>query len=801
MNKDHIRNVYNINLDWKFQLGSEPRSWQKGFDDNNWRNINIPHDWSVEQPFDIKHSSGTGYLPGGTGVYRKHFYLPKELEGKRVYVTFDGVYNNSMVWCNSYFLGKRPFGYTEIIYDITDFACFGDVPNVLSVRVTHENTGDSRWFTGSGIYRKVTVTIKDNICIDNNGVFVSVKKADNENADLNVQTSVVNKTQNDTEIIVRNFLYDDKDSLVSTEEETQVVSANSSITNNQNMSINLPKLWSIESPYLYLCITEIEKDGIVVDREKTVTGIRTFEFDANKGFFLNGENTKLKGVCVHHDAGCLGAAVREKVWRRRLYSLKEMGCNAIRMSHNPHMPELYDLCDELGFLVIDEAFDEWEGVKNKWTQGHNVYPPAHYGYYEDFPEWHEKDLAAMILRDRNHPSIILWSIGNEVDYPNDPYCHPNFDTMTGNNDANKPAAERQYDINRPNAERLVIIAKELVSIVKRHDLTRPVTAALAFPELSNIIGYADCLDVVGYNYKEFLYEEDHEKYPDNIILGSENGKNLDQWLAVKNNEYISGQFLWTGIDFLGETKGWPRHGSEAGLLNLASFEKPSYYFRQSLWSSKPMVKLFASYSNNDSDSEKWNSGIYNKNLIHSWNFLMDEVVEVTCFTNCVSTELFLNGKSLGVKNANNTEEYYITWTLPYEKGELKAVSIDEAGNVYEDVLITSGAAAGIKLDCVDKEIAANGLDMTHVLLDIVDSEGNVVNNAQDLINVSLDGPGVILGIENGDLEDNTPYSLTYRRTHNGKLLVYIGSTTDKGVIKVKAKANKLKLGEVNIICK
>lgn len=793
MDKIKMRKTYHLNLEWKFHLGDEPRAWQKGFDDKAWRTVNLPHDWSVEQPFDKKHSSGTGYLPGGIGFYRKQFFLPKELEGKRVYVTFDGVYNNSMVWCNSYYLGKRPSGYTQFIYDLTDFACFGDEPNIITVKVDHKDIADSRWFTGSGIYRKVTLTVTDHIYIDHYGVFVSVEKTDQKSAILSIQTSVRNRTGESAQIIIRNSVYNAEYELVATAEESVVVQGDEVVTGSQKIKVNEPNLWSVNTPYLYTCKTEIEKEGMVIDEKQTMTGIRTFAFDAKKGFFLNGENMKLKGVCVHHDAGCLGAAVRKKVWRRRLESLKKVGCNAIRMSHNPHMPELYDLCDELGFLVIDEAFDEWEGVKNKWAQGHNVYPPAHYGYYEDFPDWHERDLSTMVLRGRNHPSIILWSIGNEVDYPNDPYCHPNFKTTTGNNDANKPAAERQYDPNKPNAERLVTIAKKLVSIVKKHDQTRPVTAALAFPELSNLTGYADCLDVVGYNYKEHLYEEDHKRYPDRILLGSENGKELEQWLAVKDKEYISAQFLWTGIDFLGETQGWPSHGSEAGILDIAGFEKVSYYFRQSLWSDKPMIKLFASY-----DEPRSKYYLYNKNLVSSWNFMQDEDVYVTCLTNCKKVELFLNDRSLGSQYLKDDSRSYLIWKVPFEKGELKAIAIDEKGQKYEEFLNTGGAPAGLQMYCTDPQITADGLDMAHVIVEIVDGSGQLVSRAEDLIYVSIEGPGQILGLENGNLEDNTPYALRCRRAYNGKLLIYIGSTPESGEIKVKAQARGLKSAEVII---
>lgn len=794
MNKSVIHKTIDL-ADWKFKLGEEQYAWYKGFDDSSWRTVNIPHDWAVEHPFSTSHSSGTGYLPGGTGNYRKTFHLPGECSGMRVYVVFDGVYNNSMVWCNSYYLGKRPNGYTQFIYDITDFACFGDTPNVLTVKVDHRYVADSRWYTGSGIYRKVTVVLKNNILIPVNGVFVSTRTADTNSALLEIQTTVKNTTQEDADISVCHTLYSGDEPVASCENQVSA-EKESEISDLQMLEVLSPRLWSPENPFLYTLVTEIRKDGIVFDREKTVTGIRTFQFCADRGFFLNGENMKLKGVCVHHDAGCLGAAVRKKVWERRLKKLKEMGCNAIRMSHNPHMPELYDLCDELGFLVIDEAFDEWEGVKNKWVKGHNVYPPAHYGYYEDFPVWHEADLTQMILRDRNHPSVILWSIGNEIDYPNDPYCHPMFKMVTGNNDKNKPLSERLYDPNRPNAERLVEIAKRLAAIVKKLDATRPVTAALAFPELSNITGLADCLDVVGYNYKEHLYEEDHRKYPGKIILGTENTKGLKEWEYVIRNDFISGQFLWTGIDFLGETQGWPCHGSEAGLLDIAGFEKPNFYFRQSLWSDKPMVKLFTS-----SKEDRFESFDYNKDLTLLWNYPEGKMVQVVCFTNCNETELFINEKSYGRKKIQDYPDGYITWIVPFTQGELRAVATNDKGETAECVLKTTGEPAAVRLACTDDFLMADQGDITHVIAEIIDSEGNVVCNAENEIHVTVDGEGSLLGLESGNLWDTTPYYEPFRRTYNGRLLIYVEAGREEGNVKVTAKAEGLKTAEIIIPCR
>lgn len=780
--------MINLNCDWKFTRNDDRRAWQKRYDDSEWQDITLPHDWSVGEPFDINNSSGTGYLAAGKGWYRKRFFISAEDAGKRVYITFDGVYNNSQVWCNGYYLGKRPYGYSTFTYDITDFACFGDIENVVCVFVNHEHLADSRWFTGSGIYRKVTLTIKDQVSIDNNGLFVSTKESDAEKAVLSVQCAITNHTDKNAEIkVIYSFSNEEKYN-----GGIYSVSAGETINAECALNVRKPKLWSPDSPDLYKLKAEIEKDGGVTDSETVITGIRTFYFDADKGFFLNGVNLKMKGVCVHHDAGCLGAAAVKKVWERRLEKLKEMGCNAIRMSHNPHMPELYDLCDSMGFLVIDEAFDEWEGVKNKWQCGHNVYPPAQYGYSEDFPAWHEADLTAMVLRDRNHPSVILWSIGNEIDYPNDPYVYPGLKRLVGNNDANKPEYEQVYDPSRPDAKRLAVVAKKLMAIVKKHDCTRPVTAALAFPELSNLSGFADVLDVVGYNYKEQYYKQDHENYSGRVIFGSENGHHLNAWLDVVNNDYISGQFLWTGIDFLGETRGWPCHGSQAGLLDVAGFEKPSYYFRKSLWLDKPVLQLAATYC-----EEKAKEARPANDFRLGWNFETDKQVKVAAYTNCESVELFLNGESIGVKNsADNKDKYYLTWELPFKKGELSAVGTTVGGEQCTCSLKTYGAPAALKLTAKDPLICADGQDITHIEINVVDCDGELSANACPNIQITVEGEGTLLGIESGNLFDNTPYSSKERRANNGKLLIYIRSTKQAGEIKATASSRGLLNGSV-----
>ncbi|MBO4367390.1 MAG: glycoside hydrolase family 2 protein, partial [Clostridia bacterium] len=523
-----------MDTDWLYHYGDAADAGFMGYDDRGWRHVTLPHDWAVEYPFDKAHSSGTGYLPGGTAWYRRHFSLPEDIGEKDVHIAFEGVYGRARVWINSNYLGAHAYKYTSFSMDLTPFAKPGE--NVIAVRVEHDETADSRWYTGSGICRHVYLETAPKGGFVRDSLFVRTGRLSEDGAALTVDY----ETGGMKDITFR--LIDDEGSIAA---ETHADTPRGTVV----LSVPDPHPWSPDDPYLYT-LSCTAASGNDVDTETIPAGIRVFSFDPDKGFFLNGTGMKIKGVCVHHDAGCLGAAVPESVWERRLRKLKEAGCNALRTAHNPPDPGLLDLCDRMGFLVMDEAFDEWEGIKNKWWQGHNVYPPRHYGYGEDFPEWHVRDLESMVLRDRNHPSIVIWSIGNEIDYPNDPYVTPLFDEVLGNNDAGKPAAERVYDPRKPDAGRLAVIAKELTGIVHRLDSTRPVLSALSFPELSNLTGFADALDIVGYNYREHFYKADHAAYPGRVLLGSENSHASAAWYAVRDNAFISAQFLWTGIDFL-----------------------------------------------------------------------------------------------------------------------------------------------------------------------------------------------------------------------------------------------------------
>ncbi len=591
-----------LNDNCRFRYGECEEAWYKGYDDSEWEEVFLPHDYAIEAPFSTEYSSGTGYLRGGTAWYRLYVRIPEEYKGKKLTVVFDGIYKNSMVWVNSYYMGKRPYGYSEISYDISHAASYGDDLTEISVKVIHEDIADSRWYTGSGIWRDVHLKVSEPVTTALHGVFFHADNIEDMRDEDSVRRAAWAEVAADCEIECGHHGMTDNSgvagpisvrAVLKDKAGEEVLVMKSSVTSDMRSGdgfrltlkgkVDSPLLWSVDAPYLYTLITELTVDGNTYVTDVSSVGIRDVRFDPDKGFFLNGINMKLKGVCLHHDGGVLGAAMKKEVLRRRLQLLKKTGCNAIRCSHNPHMPGLYELCDEMGFLVMDEAFDEWENAKNKWSVGHNVYPPRHEGYYEDFPEWHEKDLRTMIRRDRNHPSVILYSMGNEIDYPNDPYCHPSFQNMTGNNDANKPARERQYDPCKPNMERLSCIAARLTAISRDEDPTREPTLAVAFPELSADTGYIDSLRIVGYNYKEHLYEKDHRRFPDKVFLGSENGHDKSAWEAVEANEYICGQFLWTGIDYLGEAAGWPVHGSPAGLITTAGFTKDRFHERAALW--------------------------------------------------------------------------------------------------------------------------------------------------------------------------------------------------------------------------
>lgn len=778
--------VTDFNSDWKFFKGDLPGAEVASFNDAAWRKLTLPHDWSIEGPFSRENASGTGFLPGGIGWYRKSFIIPKSEKGRKVFVYFGGIYNNSQVWINGKLLGTRPNGYISFQYDLTPFIQFGR-QNIIAVRVDHSKFGDSRWYTGSGIYRDVKLLTTPAIHISQWGVFANARDVSEAKGILSVEVKVLNETGKSAGLTVSNYLIAGEDTVKELTQEVIVESSSEKILKGE-MSIENPVLWDIDNPFLYSLLTVIRGRGIN-DTMIIRTGFRNIRFDADKGFFLNGVNLKLKGICMHHDAGSLGAAVPVKEFSRRLDILKELGCNAIRTSHNPFSTEFLDLCDEKGFLVIGEAFDEWELPKKKWIEGWNKGTPGKDGYASDFEKWHEVDLRDMILRDRNHVSIIMWSIGNEIDYPNDPYSHPILNT-----EAN-PQTWAKYSDNLPHARRLGEVAADLAGIVKKLDTSRPVTAGLASALMSNETGYSDVLDVAGYNYQEFRYAPDHQKYPKRVLYGSENGMSLEAWNAVADNDYVMGQFLWTGIEYLGEAREFPARHSTSGIIDLAGNKKPEFYFRQSLWSKKPMVFI----GTTDRLNENGPSNLWaHKRVDPVWNWDEGKKISVNVFSNCEEVELYLNDKSLGTKKMADFQNRSITWEVPFERGTLKAVAMSGGKQLVTHVLKTTGPVVSVKAESDAKDLKAAKGDIAHIFVTLCDGGGNVVYNAENEITCEVSGPVKILGMEDANPRNTEDYKDNKQKSYHGRLLVYVQSLDEPGEAVIRISADTLSGAEVKL---
>jgi beta-galactosidase len=768
------RTNLDFDFNWRFAKDNFATAEMAAFDDSSWRTVNLPHDWSIEGPFSAEYGSGNGYAPGGVGWYRKHFKLDEIDKDKFVTIEFDGVYNNSEVWINGLLVGRRPYGYSSFQYDLTPHLKFGADENIIAVRVDHSKFADSRWYTGSGIYRHVRLRVNDKLRIKHWGTYITTPEVNNDSAVIHIERAIKNDYEQAKEFLLQSDIVTTDGQIVASRSAQGTLDPKAEQNLVQEIKIDNPQLWSIENPVLYTLRSSIKQDDRVIDEVTTAFGIRTIIFDPNKGFFLNGKSTKLKGVCLHHDAGCLGAAVPEKVLERRLRLIKELGANAIRTSHNPPAPELLDICDRLGLLVKDEAFDEFTPPKNKWMTGWNNGEPSRFGYGEDFLQWSVTDIQDMVRRDRNHPCIIMWSIGNEIDYRNDPFSHP----VLGNN----------YRPEQPPAENMVKYAKPLIEAVKKLDKTRPVTAALATIEVSNAIGLAQMLDVVGYNYQEKFYETDHKNYPKRVIFGSENGDEYNNWAVVRDNDYVAGQFLWTGIDYLGEAGRWPNTANGAGLLDLCGFKKPIGWFRQSLWSDKPMVYIYAS-GNRGGGGRGRGRGARGT---ERWNWPEGTSVNVLCYTNCTEVSLVLNNNPIGTKSYSEARNGLLTWTVSYAPGELKAVGLNNGQGVCEYSLRTTGPASRIELLPDTNQIHTDGKDICHVEFRITDDKGVLVQDADNEVVFEVQGPGNIIGIGNGNLNNIEDYKDNKHKAYNGRGLAILQSKFKKpGKIKIKATSEGL----------
>lgn len=768
-----------FNDGWLFRLADDSVFAQASYNDNRWRRLSLPHDWSIEGQLSPTLASCTGYLPGGTAWYRKHFEITDD--APRHYIYFEGVYNRSEVYLNGHLLGKRPNGYISFMYDLTPYLKEGD--NVLSVRVDHSRYADSRWYTGSGIYRDVWLIAAPETHLAQWGVGWHATSLTDRQATIAVDVEVQKHAPATDRLELTATLFDAAGKQVA-KRRTRVSDRKEGITKERlTLKVAQPHRWNPDSPYLYTLKTELLSNSRRIDGCETRVGLRTLHFDPDKGFALNGRPMKVKGVCLHHDAGVLGAVVPPEVWRRRLCNLKEIGVNAIRMSHNPQAPVVYDLCDELGLLIMDEASDEWEFPKRKWVKGWNRGEPSFDGTFDFFKEWIEQDVTDMVRRDRNHPSVFLWSIGNEVDYPNDPYSHPILDGST----ISQPMFGG-YKPDAPDAMRIGVIAKRLAARVRAIDTSRPVTGALAGVVMSNQTEYPDAIDVVGYNYTEDRYDEDHATYPRRIIYGSENRSDLDAWNAVKNREFIFGQFIWTGTDYLGESGAWPSRGLYTGLLDFGSFTKPRGHFRASLWSEKPVTYIGTYPGHEYLSIDAWDI----------WNYEPGQMIRVVCYTNAPQARLLLDGKVVGEMKAYDEKSGVIHWDIPYEAGELKAEGCDKEGNVLSSYSIRSSGLPYALRVSADRTKLDRDHTIAHLTVEVIDEQGVVVKLGDNEITCTIEGPARLLGLEGSNNSDMSDYTDNRHRAYHGRLLAYIQSTGEEGQIRVRFTSPLLKGAETVI---
>lgn len=750
--------------DWLFRLGDEGGIEKPDFADSGWRRLNVPHDWSIEGPFDAKNPTGGagGFLPSGIGWYRKHFTVPSNQSGKRVFVEFDGVMANSEVWINGAKVGGRPYGYVSFGFDLTPHIKFGQ-DNVIAVRADNSGQPASRWYTGAGIYRHVRLLVTDPVRLETWGTFVSTPAVSEKEATVKVSAEVNNRSGAAGNVRLEIRLLDPSGKTVAKGETGEQAITAGQITNfEQQLTVKNPKRWNLETPYLYKAVIKVVSRGKTLDDETVPFGIRHFEFVPATGFWLNGKNFKLKGACLHHDGSAFGAAVPLAVWEKRLNELRKLGVNAIRTAHNPVAPEFLDLTDRMGFIVMDELFDQWTVAKNPFD------------YHRDFEEWSKIDIRDTVRRDRNHPSIVIYSAGNEI-----------------------------HDTPKPDLAKRIL--RGLIDEFHANDSTRPVTQALFRPNVSKDYdnGLADMLDVVGQNYREKEILAAYKQNPKRKILGTENTHDLNQWVAMRDNPEYSGQFIWAGIDYLGEAYRWPNYAFGRGLLYRTGDMKPLAYQRQSWWSDKPMVHIsrrtqVSQLSPTDPGYEPIEQR-RTQILFPDWTPKNPEAHKenVEIYSNCEEVELFLNGKSLGPK-AKPADDSPRNWSVDYEPGTIRAVGKNGGKIVAEQELKTAGKAAKIVVSVDRTHIANNWDDVVFITATIVDANGIVIPNASDLIEFGAAGSGSIVGVDSADNADHDPFQATKRKAYNGWCVAYIKANKDSGKITVTAKSGGLAGNTVTI---
>ena len=771
--------------DWRFVLADSAQMSKTDYDDSRWRVLDVPHDWAIEGDFYAGNPSGAGggALPGGIGWYRKHFTLgdcETQMSESRFFLEFDGVYMNSTVYVNGQEVGFRPYGYSSFEYDITPFVREGE--NVVAVRVDNSDQPNSRWYSGCGIYRHVWLTKTAPVHVAHWGVFADASVVKGKGR-LNIEVSLENLTKGIVPI-VRNTLIDPNGKIVGKSSGLKSV-----------INVSKPRLWSCETPNIYNVRTEVVVGGKVIDTYETTTGFRSFKFDPQTGFWLNGKNFKLNGVCEHHDFGCLGAALNEDAMHRKLTKLKAMGVNSIRSSHNPPAPELLNMCDTMGLIVMDESFDMW---RRKKTQN---------DYARFFDEWHERDLTDLVLRDRNHPSILMWSIGNEV---LEQWSSAEADTLTleqanlilnAGHDASTLAKDGELSVQS-------LLTQHLAEIVKRYDTSRPITAGCNEPSPNNHLFKSGAIDIIGFNYHHQWVKDVPTNFPGKPFIFSESVSALqtrgfymmpsdsvyvapkqwwlpytdptymcsaydnfhaswsstheETWDVVKHNAFVGGQYIWTGFDYIGEPTpyGFPARSSYFGIIDLAGFPKDSYYMYQSEWTSKPVLHLFP-----------------------HWNWVPGDEIDMWCYyNNADEVELFINGKSQGVRKKVDSHQYHVMWRVIFDPGEVKVVARKDGKEVGQQTIKTAGAPDHIRLS-----YDYRGKTTDFIVAEVVDKDGNLCPWADDEIYFIYEGEGSILGTDNGCQTSMERFTAPHRKAFFGKCLVVA-----KGKGSITAKSATLK---------
>ena len=739
------RIIQSFDKDWRFYKGDTTGAEQVQFNDVSWRSLDVPHDWSIEGPYDRDNptSRGGGYLPAGKGWYRKSFSLDDSYKGKKVFIEFDGVMANSEVWINGSYLGKRPYGYISFCYELTKQLLIGKATtNILVVKADNSLQPASRYYTGAGIYRHVRLVATEPVHIDQWGIFITTPSVTADKTTVNIKSKVINASAAPGDYTIENTIIDATGKTVKTVQRKQKIAAGNEVDVSQDIELTNPRLWSFDQPMLYKMVTTIRKGKVVIDEQTNTFGIRSIRFEPATGFWINDKNVKLKGVCLHHDGGAVGAAVPAGIWRRRLALLKQAGVNAIRTAHNPVAPEFLDLCDEMGFAVMDETFDTWTAKKPNGTYGYNLH----------FSEWWEHDTRAMVKRDRNHPSIVIYSVGNEI--------HDNLNDAEG---------FKKY--------------KDQQDLIHQHDGTRPVTMALFRPGSSKVYdnGFAQTMDVVGQNYRENELVAAHEAHADWKVIGTENGHTLTAWLALRDKPYMAGQFLWVGIDYLGEAD-WPATTHTSALFDRVGNWRTNGIQRQSWWYDQPVVHMVRRADN---------AG--NGDWVADWtpaDFGTYDEARIQVYSNCEEVELFLNGRSIGAK-PKPADDSPRNWEINFEKGILKAVGRNNGKEVATEILQTAGAPAKIIIS-TDQPVLTNDFnDLAIVTATIVDANGIRCPNDDRMLRFTIAGEAVIAAVDNGNPISHESYQGTQYAAFKGKAKAIIKAKTAPGKARIMVAADGL----------